>query len=191
MIIKIIPETEFEKQKWQEVEHTGVKDFHVFGNKRETDGDLVDFHAWNGKYRYLESNLYYFLQTISEERKSQSVMSPEIDLKPPVQPKPSFAKPHMIKKGTLEDSKVQVIDVGEMTKKMLDQSASNFKKGLASEPIDLSLLREESKIAEEKNNGHNDLVDISPMPKPSILQFPKMPPPIDDVERDESKGAED
>lgn len=111
MIIKIMPENEFEKQKIQEVEHTGVKEFFMFGNKKEMDGDVVDFHDWSGSYRYLEGSLYHFLTTVTEEKRLKSRKTNEISLQPQGQIKPPF-----IKKGQVDGS-IEVLDVEEMAKK--------------------------------------------------------------------------
>lgn len=104
MKIKIIPETEAEKQRFQTVEHKRVINYFICGNKK-TGNDLEDFHDWTGSYRYLEGSLYYFLNTISEERKdkrSRSIKNAEIDLEPP----------KMIKRGTTE-GEVKVINTNE------------------------------------------------------------------------------
>jgi hypothetical protein len=78
MIIKIIPETEMEKAKVNEVEHYGVSEFFIFGNKRDEGGDLIDFHDWKGGYRYLVGSLYYFLKLISGEQKEKHNRSSEM-----------------------------------------------------------------------------------------------------------------
>jgi len=80
MIIKIIPETEFEKSKMQEEEHRGVKEYFFFGNKKDEDNEMTDFHNWNSSYRYLLGSLSYFLAVITDEQKSKN--NREIDMKP-------------------------------------------------------------------------------------------------------------
>ena len=93
MIIKIIPE---EGDTISEVEHKNVNEFFIFGNKKDDDGDLVDFHDWKGAYRYLLGSLAYFEDVIKDERGSnRHVPSPAAiqrqkqielkDLKPPVE----------------------------------------------------------------------------------------------------------
>jgi hypothetical protein len=116
MKIKIIPETEAEKRAVKTVEHTGVNNFLIFGNKKDKDGDLIDFHDWTGSYRYLEGSLYHFLTTITEEKKSKMArdrMGGELTLRPPIRAQP---QPQMIKRGAIEDSKPQIINVEELDK---------------------------------------------------------------------------
>ena len=89
MIIKIIPEEG--ETHIQEVEHKHIHDFFMFGNKKDADGDFVDFHDWKGSYRYLMSSLAYFNEVIKDERTTSStstqnpvnVIKSEIELKPP------------------------------------------------------------------------------------------------------------
>jgi len=87
MIIKIIPE---EGEKVTEVEHHNVKEFFIFGNKKDTDGDFVDFHDWKGSYRYLMGSLAYFNETIKDEKTNPSMQqvppqAKEIKLAPPTE----------------------------------------------------------------------------------------------------------
>ncbi len=111
MIIKIIPETDIEKQSMQKVEHTGVKEFLIFGSKQDKEDGLSDFHDWKGSYRYLEGSLYHFLTTITEEKKSKKGMQQrsnnEIDLIPPAQ---SRIKSPFIKQGQAVGSDIKIID---------------------------------------------------------------------------------
>jgi hypothetical protein len=84
MIIKIIPENDIEKQKIQEVEHSGVQEFFIFGNKKDKDEELLDFHDWNGSYRYLIGSLHYFTGLLSSEQSdasSQKGQETQINLK--------------------------------------------------------------------------------------------------------------
>ena len=117
MIIKLIPENEFEKEE----EHTGVKEFFMFGNKQDEDGDLKDFNVWTGSYRYLEGSLYHFLTTITEEKRSKSKKTNEISLKPQGKIKTPF-----IKQGQTED--IKIIDIDEFSKKakMDEQNVIKF-----------------------------------------------------------------
>ena len=64
MKIKLIPETEEEKSRMGEVEHSGVKTFFMFGSKIDQDGDILEFHDWHGGYKYLVGSLYYFTNFI-------------------------------------------------------------------------------------------------------------------------------
>jgi len=69
MIIKIIPETDFEKARVQAVTHNNVGEFFIFGSKKDVDGDLVDFHDWSGFYMGLIGKIHYYeLQLIEEQR---------------------------------------------------------------------------------------------------------------------------
>lgn len=100
MIIIIKPENEFEKQKFKRTEHKGVKEFHIFGNKKEDGRDLQDFHEWTGSYRYLEGSLHYFLNTIADDRRAKAELNREdreISLTPPqAQSRPPFYKTGVI-----------------------------------------------------------------------------------------------
>jgi hypothetical protein len=72
MIIQIIPETEQEKLTTDIIEHRGVREFMVFGNKVDNNDLLVDFHEWSGGYRYLVGSLHYFANVVDEERRSRA-----------------------------------------------------------------------------------------------------------------------
>jgi hypothetical protein len=77
MIIKLIPETDAEKDRFQEqfgsdkIVHKNVKEYFIFGNKKGNDG-LLDWHEWTGSYKYLISNLKYFCEVINDERREHS-----------------------------------------------------------------------------------------------------------------------
>ena len=68
MIIKLIPETDIEKAKHKEIEFTGVREFFLVGNRRDDDGYAVDFHEWEGSYKYLLTSLHWFYKVIEDER---------------------------------------------------------------------------------------------------------------------------
>ena len=76
MIVKIIPE-EGDKDV-VEVEHKNIQDFFMFGNKRDEDGDFVDFHDYRGKHRYLIGSMAYFSEVIKSDRISSSHSSTPI-----------------------------------------------------------------------------------------------------------------
>jgi hypothetical protein len=117
MIIKITPENEFEAQRMQEVEHTGIKEFFIFGNKLDNEGSLIDFHDWKGSYRYLEGSLYHFLTTITEEKKkkaNQLNQKNEISLKPQSQNKPPFIKRGQV--GQVNENDLKIINVEDLSK---------------------------------------------------------------------------
>jgi hypothetical protein len=77
MIIKIIPENDEEKNRFQEcfsaseISHSGVKEYFVFGNKADVNGQLIDFHEWTGSPRYLMGNLRYFFEVVNDERRDK------------------------------------------------------------------------------------------------------------------------
>jgi len=70
MIIKIIAEKG--EDNITEVEHYGVKDFFIFGVKKE-DEHIVDFHDWNGSFRYMISNLAYYTELIKLDERANSL----------------------------------------------------------------------------------------------------------------------
>ena len=115
MIIKIVPETVEEKDKYQEVEHCNIKDFFIFGNKRDTDGDLKDFHEWRGDYKYLEGSLYYFLTSIQEERRMKYLKQSGF----------TFHQP-MVKRDTMEGEQLKPVDVEEIQKKIQNDKQKEF-----------------------------------------------------------------
>jgi len=117
MIIKIIPETDAERLKQAEIEHRGVKDFFMFGNKRDADAELVDFHDWRTEsYRYLLGGLHYFHEIINDERKAPKNI-PQLNI---VDVNSKKNNP-MIKRGTVEDQKIQKIDLTNLVADMAVQ----------------------------------------------------------------------
>jgi len=104
MIVKLIPETEEEKNRVQEVEHHNVREFFMFGSKKDADGEVVDFHDWVGGYRYLMGSLYYFLESIGEEQKARSANTTKKEI---VLPKPPL---ELMKKECAQEGPVEVID---------------------------------------------------------------------------------
>ncbi len=103
MIIKIIPETDVEKMRVKEVEHTGIKEFFIFGNKADADSDAVDFHDWSGSYRYLLGSLFYFQHQLSNEQSSKHPQQQEMQI--------NLAAPQiegkLIKTSNAEDGKIE------------------------------------------------------------------------------------
>lgn len=73
MIIRIIPETDAEKASMRETEHSGVLEFFVFGNRKDEEGQIADFHTWRGNHRYLMGCLDFFYEVINDERRSRSI----------------------------------------------------------------------------------------------------------------------
>jgi len=68
MRIKIISEG---NDGVQSIEHEDVGEFFIFGNKKDADGSVVDFHDWKGSFRYLIGSLYHFLKHVELERNQQ------------------------------------------------------------------------------------------------------------------------
>lgn len=85
MIIKIIPETKEEKERYEakgldSLELSNVREFMFFGNQIDNNGELSDFHEWHGSYRYLMGSLNYFYEVINDNRKNQFVPSSNVPL---------------------------------------------------------------------------------------------------------------
>jgi len=72
MIIKFIAETAAERKRFngnESVEHTNVKEYFIAGNKLDPEGSIVDFHEWNGSFRFLLGSLSYFKEIINDDRR--------------------------------------------------------------------------------------------------------------------------
>jgi len=108
MIVKLIPETDEEKNRIQEVEHHNVKEFFMFGSKKDADGEVVDFHDWAGGYRYLMGSLYFFLETISDEQRTRSANTTRKEI---VLPTPPL---ELMKKEATQEGPVEVIDTDNL-----------------------------------------------------------------------------
>ena len=110
MIVKIIPETEKEKESYankgfEEIEHKGVRDFMFFGNRVDEDGELHDVHEWHGSYMYLMGGLDYFYKTVDEHRQAQGVyQSPSLKL---------AKSPSMVKRGEIAPD-IQTLDLSKI-----------------------------------------------------------------------------
>jgi len=75
MIIKFIAETDAERKRFggnEVVEHLNVKEYFIAGNKLDAEGSVVDFHEWNGSFRYLLGTLGYFQEIINDDRRRSS-----------------------------------------------------------------------------------------------------------------------
>ncbi len=111
MIVKLIPESEEEKKAYEnkgiaEMVHEGVKEFMLFGNKIDADGDLADFHEWHGSYRYLMGSLQYFYDVVNDNRKNQNVSSGSFQTA-------TLTKPMLVKRGNISPN-VHAIDVSNL-----------------------------------------------------------------------------
>lgn len=85
MIIKLIPEKGDNLK--EEVEFKNVQDYFIFGNRKDEDGDVADFHEWKCvSYRYLLGSLAYFTELVKEERintRDQEIIRKQIELSSP------------------------------------------------------------------------------------------------------------
>jgi len=127
MIIKLIPENDIEKSRMRTVEHHGVKNLFMFGIKKEKDGDLKDFHDWNGDFKFLLSNLHYFTSIITEEQnykiaKEREAKENEIALDPKMALR---SAPPMIKRGSQPDNKIVEILNPETLEQIQQETQNN------------------------------------------------------------------
>lgn len=109
MIIKIIPETDMEKAKHKAIEFTGVKEFFLVGNRRDDDGYMVDFHEWEGSYRYLLTSLHWFYKVIDDER-AEGTTSRNIIKSSPNNVTPISQITPMIKRGQVPGQNIQILN---------------------------------------------------------------------------------
>lgn len=108
MIIKIIPETDIEKAKHKAIEFSGVKEFFLVGNRKDEDGYMIDFHEWEGSYRYLLTSLHWFYKVIDDEREESSAGRNMLKSSPNMTPI-SQINP-MIKKGQVANPNIQILN---------------------------------------------------------------------------------
>lgn len=108
MKIRFIPETAEEKSKSKPKDIEGVKEYLLFGNRKDEDGDLIDFHEWKGAYRYLLSGLDYFHTIINDERRNADPVLARHDNK-------------MMKRGTIPSSNIETLDAQEIEPEQQDQ----------------------------------------------------------------------
>ena len=178
MIIKVIPETEAEKQRMQTVEHLGVKDFLMFGNKHDSEDSLVDFHDWSGSYRYLEGSLYHFLTTITEEKKFKMRNKQEVPFQRMNGPMNSPNSP-FIKTGEVDEQKINVFDASGLIKnKASDEEIAAAIEQLSRTPNDPNLTITTEHFFPIKNEGDG----------PQVIQFPSL---IQDVQENETQGTQE
>lgn len=159
MIIKIIPETEAEKRRIKKVEHKGVKEFFIFGNKKEEDGDLVDFHDWTGGFRYLMGSLEYFKSLVGIEMVSKHKENAnEISLMPPNKTANQKGEiPNVvpfIKRGSPIENNVQTVVMAEDLNKVVD--ISEIKPIVEDERDETKEVTEENEGAKDENSKKND-----------------------------------
>lgn len=138
MIIKIIPE---ENEHIKPVEHTNVKEFFIFGNKKDEENTSIDFHDWSGQYRYLLGSLTYFQELIRMEMNSDNSESKNI---------PSQLPPKFIADGNKQSKKDKENKDG-----MIKQVAANSPdlKIITKSDIETEEANEEVKNREEANKS--------------------------------------
>lgn len=165
MIIKIIPETEAEKAKHEEVTFSGVKEFFVMGVHRDEDDHLVDFHQWEGSYKFLMTSLQWYHQLIEDERqealfnKTMRTANRKIDKQP------------FVKRGQVLEPKLEVIQetaeetrnegVAETSPRQEDKLAKIFgtkkdESALRLVPKQVPTAEELEKIAKNLNRTETD-----------------------------------
>ena len=108
MLIRIIPETDAERERVQEVERN-VKSFMIFGTEIEEDGDLKDFHDWDGQYMELIGKSHYYSVLLENEFAKKGSRTPEMRLAPP-------SSAHQQMKKTGEAGDIEVIPQEEINK---------------------------------------------------------------------------
>lgn len=72
MIIRLIAETDAERKRFggnEYVEHLNVKEYFLAGNKLDPEGSIVDYHEWNGGFRFLIGTLGYFYEVVNDDRR--------------------------------------------------------------------------------------------------------------------------
>lgn len=104
MIIKIIPEKG--ETHIKAVEHHNVKEFLIFGNKKDGDGELIDFHDWSGQYRYLIGSLHYFKGLLNNEQTAKTNPVPQYSM-------PNIEPQGMIKHIASEQPNLQILNMEE------------------------------------------------------------------------------
>ena len=122
MIIKIIPENAEEKKRIRESEHAGVTDFFICGEKKDGDGEAIDFHEWSGKYPKLIGPLFYYANFLINEQNVKNNTARGTEAFTPPANKPPF-----IKRSNPQDGEVkQLINAEDLTKKMEEDKTLKF-----------------------------------------------------------------
>ena len=128
MIIKLIAESDAEKQRigCDKIIHKGVAEYFVMGKKNEGDGNVLDFHEWNGGYKYLLPNLSYFHELINLDKVSPSAAHPSPQQQPqmrivrqPIEaeegniepPGEQTGEPPIVKRGNVDRPVITPIDI--------------------------------------------------------------------------------
>ena len=164
MIVKFIAETEAERKRFgnkTHIEHTDVKEYFVAGNKLDAEGSLIDFHEWNGAWRYLLGTLNYFYEVIySDMRRSLRGTDNEL---PPIQTIGQNVIP-MVKKGV--GGKIQTLDLSRLRK--------------VAEPDDQFI----KDVEEQVQNGIYSVIedDFVEEDAPMLKFGPTQTPDVEDIE---------
>jgi len=187
MIIKLIPETEEEKNRFREnfssdeIVHEGINEFFLFGNKLVNNVQLTDFHEWTGSPRYLMGNLRYFYEVVNDERRMKEIGNRQQKLNQPTKVNklnfPKIKEEEVLEDNVideqLEDPKVvtenrfpKIIKKGDIAPNIQTIDVENLKKkDVVSEPKVIN-------ISDLKTKGYSD-GDEEPMPSVPRVDFPK------------------
>ena len=151
MIIKIIPETDEERNRFNEcfstneIVHSGIREYFVFGNKISQDGQANDFHEWTGSPRYLMGNLRYFFEVVNDERRAkesngQSIQPPQQTQHPQRTQKINFPNKNIPQNP--EDLENELNKINHPKIVMENRTPKIIKRGEVSniQPIDISNL---------------------------------------------------
>ena len=177
MIIKIIPETDEERNRFNEcfstneIVHSGVREYFVFGNKEVIDNQVQDFHEWSGSPRYLMGNLRYFFEVVNDERRLKESNGQSVPQHIPTQNNNKVQKlqfPNKINSDIPQNPVDLENELGKLNHPkvvMENRSPKIVKRGDAGniQPIDISNLK----------NGKNN----APVPNvPRVDMFPNVEP---------------
>jgi len=192
MLIRVIPETDAEKAKFKEEEHHKVGEFLLFGNRKDADGNWVDFQVWDGSHRYLQGSLHFFLNKITEEinNSSRAEKGTEIELKPSAQqalhvaqgvPVPQPKKVPFMKRGG--DGTIDQVATAETMQEQLD--------GIQEHHLDRKHgLKVVKVVRVEKDNEKDDVIAVQAETIVDQAEERERGEEKEDQD-DTSKGAED
>lgn len=159
MIIKIIPENEEEKKRIRESEHVGVTDFFICGERKDSDGDAIDFHEWSGKYPKLIGPLFYYAYLLINEQNIKNMSAKATESFVPH----AASNPPFIKRGSPKNQEVSPVDMNSiksdnavlkfnpqpMQENVIDVQPSTQISQDTELPVEEPLADEESKGAED------------------------------------------
>lgn len=119
MKVKIIPETEAEKAKFETKTYEGLKDFFFCGRSVDADNTAVEVHEWRGALSYLIGSLHYYGEIINDERRVKQVNDSNRRVQAQVNREPV----KMVRHSTPTESELQVVDTD------IGPVSANVKKG--------------------------------------------------------------